>query len=55
MDKGEMAKPMDKDEMVEPTDKDNKATGSARRKPKSTPSISGMKEECHRARITEQE
>ena len=54
-DKGEMAKPTDKDETVEPTDKDDKATGSARRKPRSTPSISRMKEECCRARITEQE
>ena len=55
MDKGEMAKPMDKDKMAEPTDKDNKATGSARRKPRSTPSISRMKDECHRAKIKEQE
>ena len=54
-DKGEMAKPMDKDKTVEPTDKDDKATGSARRKPRSTPSISRMKEEHRRARITEQE
>ena len=55
MDKGEMAKPTDKDEMVEPMDKDDKATGSVRRKPRSTPSISRMKEECRRAMITEQE
>ena len=54
-DKGEMAKPTDKDEMVEPMDKDDKVTGSVRRKPRSTPSISRMKEECCRARITEQE
>ena len=54
-DKGEMAKAKDKDEMVEPTDKDDKATRSVRRKPRSTPSISRMKEECRRARITEQE
>ena len=51
----ETAKPMDEDEMVEPTDKDDKVTGSARRKPRSTPSISRMKEECCRAKITEQE
>ena len=53
--KGEMAKPMDNDEMVEPTDKDNKATGSVRRKPRSTPSISRMKDERCRAKIKEQE
>ena len=51
----ETAKPMDEDETVEPTDKDNKATGSARMKPRSTPSICRMKEECRRAKITEQE
>ena len=50
-----MAKPTDEDKMVEPTDKDNKATGNARRKPRSTPSISRMKEECRSAKITEQE
>ena len=54
-DKGETAKPTDKDETVEPTDKDNKVTGSARRKPRSTPSISRMKDERHRAKIKEQE
>ena len=55
MDKGETAKPTDKDEMVEPMDKDDKATGSARRKSRSTPSISKMKDERHRAKIKEQE
>ena len=55
MGKGEMAKPTDKDKTVEPMDKDDKATGSERRKPRSTPSISRMKEEHRRARITEQE
>ena len=54
-DKGETTKPTDKDEMVEPMDKDDKVTGSARRKPRSTPSISRMKEEHRRAKITEQE
>ena len=49
-DKGEMAKPTDKDEMAEPMDKDDKAAGSARRKPRSTPSISRMKDECHKAK-----
>ena len=51
----ETAKPTDEDKMVEPTDQDDKVTGSARRKPRSTPSISKMKEERHRAKITEQE
>ena len=51
----ETSKPMDEDKMVEPTDKDDKVTESARRKPRSTPSISRMKEERRRAKITEQE
>ena len=54
-DRCETAKPTDKDKMIEPTDKEDKATGSLRRKPRSTLSISRMKEERHRARITEQE
>ena len=55
MDEGEAAKPMDRDEMEKPTDKDDKVTGSARRKPRSTPSISRMKDERRKARIKEQE
>ena len=51
----ETAKPTDKDETVEPMDKEDKAAGSARRKPRSTPSISRMKDECRKAKIKEQE
>ena len=51
----ETAKPTDKDETAEPTHKEDKAAGSARRKPRSTPSISRMKDERHKAKIKEQE
>ena len=54
-DKDKVDKPTDKDEMTECTDKDDKATGSERKKPRSTPSISRMKDEHHRAKIKEQE
>ena len=49
-----MVNPTDK-ETTEPTDKDDKVTGSVRRKPMSTPSISRMKDECRKAKIKEQE
>ena len=51
----EVAKPTDKDEMAEPMDKDDKVTGSAKRKTRSTPSVTRMKDECRRARAKEQE
>ena len=51
----EMAKPTDKEKTAKPTDKDNKAIGSARKKPRSTPSITRLKNECRRAKIQEQE
>ena len=51
----ETAKSMDKGEAEKPTDKDDKVTGSARKKPRSTPSISRMKDECRKAKIKEQE
>ena len=54
-DKDEMAKPTDKDEMAEPMDKDDKVTGSAKRKPRSTPSVTRMKDERRKARVKEQE
>ena len=52
-DKDEMAQPTDKDEMAQSMEKDKlakpmekvEASGSSRRKPRSTPSISRMKEE----------
>ena len=55
MDEDEAAKPTDRDETEKSMDKDDKATGSVRRKPRSTPSISRMKDERHKERIKEQE
>ena len=45
------------DETAKPTDKDEKAedTGSVGKKPRSTPSITRLKDERHQAKIQEQE